>query len=431
LRGFHFALEAYAGVVEGIRNPKSVIRNWRLEVDFVEVLRFVAGALRGQRLRSFLSALGVAIGVAAVILLTSLGEGTREYIVNQFTQFGTTLIGINPGKTETFGIPGVLGGTTHQLTIEDAEALRKIPDVTQVVPVAMGPARIEGGGRGRSVMLFGVGWEASEAWRIGVVQGSFLPRMDPRRKASYAVLGAKLARELFGEVAPLGRRVRVAGWSLLVIGVMEPKGQFVGLDLDDTAYIPVATAMDIFNLDELHEIDVVATNTETIPEVEEGIRRVLMDRHRGEEDFTITTQTEMLDTFGRVINIITVAVSGIAGVSLLVGAMGILTIMWISVHERTGEIGLLRALGVESSTVQGLFILEAVLLALAGGALGLAIGFGIGAVMRALVPGLPLSTPLEAVAAAIAMSLVVGVASGLAPARRAAGLDPIDALRAE
>jgi len=212
---------------------------------------------------------------------------------------------------------------------------------------------------------------------------------------------------------------------------MEPKGQLVGFDLDDTAFIPVATALEMFNSAELQEINVVAESTEAIPEVVENARRVLTDRHRGEEDFTIITQTEMLGVFDRVIGIITVAVSGIAGISLFVGAMGILTIMWISVHERTAEIGLLRALGVGRPTVQRLFMLESVLLAMAGGSLGLLVGFGLVWLLRSLVRGLPLTTPVEAVLAALAMSLIVGVVSGVAPARRAAGLDPIEALRAE
>jgi len=400
-------------------------------MDLLELLRFVGGALRGQRLRSFLSALGVAIGVTAVILLTSLGEGTRDYIVSQFTQFGTSLIGINPGKVKTVGIPGVLGGTTHKLTIDDAEALRRVPGVEEVVPVAFGQGRVEGGGRGRSVFIQGVGWEASKAFRLRVSQGSFLPPMDPNRRGSYAVLGTKLSRELFDEESPLGKRVRVGGYSFLVIGVMEAKGQMLGFDLDDTVYIPVATAMDLFDVDELNEIDLVATDTDVIPEVVAGVRALLMERHRGEEDFTITTQTEMLDTFGRIIGMITIAVSGIAGVSLLVGAMGILTIMWISVHERTNEIGLLRALGVSRKTVQGLFLLESVLLAVAGGTLGLAVGLSLTALGRAAAPDLPLRTPPMAVVAALAMCLVVGVVSGVAPARRAADLDPVEALRAE
>jgi len=255
--------------------------------------------------------------------------------------------------------------------------------------------------------------------------------MDPRRKGSFIVLGARLARELFGDRSPLGKRVRVGGWSLLVVGVMEAKGQMLGFDFDDTAYIPVATALDLLNQVELMEIDVVAASTEDIPMVVDGVRRVLMERHRGEEDFTITTQTEMLGTFDRVIGMITIAVSGIAGISLLVGAMGILTIMWISVHERTGEIGLLRALGVGAPAVQRLFLFESIVLGTAGGLLGLTAGFGLGAVIRVLIPGVPLKTSIGAVVAAVLMSLLVGALSGVAPARRAASLDPIEALRAE
>jgi putative ABC transport system permease protein len=182
---------------------------------------------------------------------------------------------------------------------------------------------------------------------------------------------------------------------------------------------------------ELHEVDVVAATADDVPAVVAALRTVLSERHRGEEDFTVTTQTEMLDTFGRIMDVITVAVSGIAAISLLVGAIGILTIMWISVHERTGEIGLLRALGVSSAHVQGLFLLESITLAGAGGAFGLGVGLGTATLAEALVPGLPLDTPPGAVVAALVMSLVVGVVSGVAPARRAAALDPVEALRAE
>ncbi|RLE20444.1 MAG: ABC transporter permease [Acidobacteria bacterium] len=392
---------------------------------------FALSALIGHRLRTALSALGVAIGVAAVILLTSLGEGTRDYVVSQFTQFGTDLLAVNPGKVKTFGMPGMLGGTTHKLTIDDAEALRQIPGIKSLVPMAIGQARVEGGGKGRSVFIYGVGHQAPETWQFPVGQGRFLPPTDPRRKGATAVLGPKLSRELFGEAPALGRRVRIAGTGLLVVGVMEPKGQLLGFDLDDSAYVPVATAMDLFNVDELHEIDVLVEHADLIPDVVEGIRALLIERHRGEEDFTITTQAEMLDTFGRILGIITVSVSGIAAVSLLVGAMGILTIMWISVTERTREIGLLRSLGVTPGGISRLFLTESVVVALIGGLAGIAFGLGVAAIAKFVVPTMPLKTPSAAVVIALGMSLVVGVTSGWLPARRAARLDPIEALREE
>lgn len=395
------------------------------------MLRFALAAIAGHRLRSMLSALGVAIGVTAVILLTSLGEGTRAYVIGQFTQFGTNLIAVNPGKVETLGIPGVLGGTTHKLDIEDAEALRQVPGVERVVPFVMGQARVESEGRGRSVYVFGVTHELPDAWRFGVGQGSFLPPIDPRRQGSHAVLGPVLARELFGDKSPLGSRVRIGGRSFLVVGLMASKGQMVGFDLDDAAYVPVATAMALMNLAELHEIDVLAGSGHGIPALVEGVRRVLTERHRGHEDFTITTQAEMLETSGRVIGMITVAVSAIAGISLLVGAIGILTIMWISVHERTAEVGLLRALGVTPSGIGRIFLVESTIIAVLGGIAGVAAGLGLGSLIRLLFPSLPFAPSPPAIVWALAMSLIVGLLSGYLPARRAAALDPVDALRAE
>lgn len=398
---------------------------------FWDLLRFVVGALLGYRLRSALSALGVAIGVAAVVLLTSVGEGSRQFIVAQFGQFGTNLVGVTPGKVNTFGVPGALSGTTHKLTIDDGLAMARIPGVGCVVPVVYGGARVESAGLGRDVFVYGVTHDASRVWHFPVAQGIFLPPVEPHRRGSCAVLGPKLARELFPDKPPLGGRVRIGGEGYLIVGVMEPKGQFMGFDLDDAAYIPVANAMDLFNLSELSEVDVEVTSAGAVPAVVSRIKGTLKPRHRGKEDFTITTQTDMLDTLGRIIEIVTVAVSAIAGISLLVGAIGILTILWISVHERTSEIGLMRALGVSRGRVEGIFLAEAAVLALFGGLVGVGVALGIGSAVKLAVPGLPMSTPAGAILASLAMCLVVGLASGYWPARRAASMDPVEALRAE
>jgi putative ABC transport system permease protein len=389
------------------------------------------GALRSHRLRSFLSMLGIAIGITAVLLLTSIGEGTRRHLISEFTQFGTNVMQVSPGKTDTFGIPGILGGTTHKLTIDDSEALRRVRGVEKVIPVAVGQARVEGGGRGRSVFIYGVTSEIPAVWKFEVGQGSFLPPGDPRRSSMVAVLGPKLKRELFGERSALGEFVRVAGFRLRVIGVMAPRGRLLGFDIDDSAYVPVATAMQMFNLEELIEIDVLFAHEGLTEAVEEGIRGLLTQRHGGKEDFTIVTQTAMLEVFENVLRVITSAVAAIGGISLLVGAIGILTMMWIAVSERVSEIGLMRALGATASHVQRLFLLEAVILTVVGGAAGIAVGLGIAALLRLGVPGMPVYTPPRYIAAALLVSLVTGLLSGVLPARRAASLDPVEALRAE
>jgi putative ABC transport system permease protein len=394
-------------------------------------IEFSLGTLRGHRLRSFLSTLGIAIGIAAVILLTSIGEGTRRYLLSEFTQFGTNILEVAPGKAETAGIPGIFGGTTHKLTLDDAAAIERLPDVRALVPVAVGQARVEANGKGRSVFIYGVTSDLPEVWKFPLGQGSFLPPGDPRRGSLVAVLGPRVKRELFGDDNALGKFVRIAGYRLRVIGVMEPKGRLLGFDIDDAAYVPVATGMRMFNLDELQEIDVLFTHEDVTESVAAGIRELLTDRHGGKEDFTITTQTEMLKVFNNVMTAITTSVGAIAGVSLLVGAIGVFTMMWISVGERVAEIGLLRALGGTEREVRFLFLLEAVVLTVIGGICGIAAGLGIAGLLRVGVPGLPVYTPPRYIVAAVAVSALSGLVAGVLPARRAASLDPVEALRAE
>jgi putative ABC transport system permease protein len=248
-----------------------------------DLLRLALGSVFGHRLRSLLSMVGIAIGIASVILLTSIGEGTRRYMMGQFTQFGTNLIAVHPGKTQTSGLPGVFGGTTRKLTLDDALAVARVPGIEEVVPVAFGSARLEANGRSRSLFIYGVTPNAPQAWKLVVRQGGFWPAGDPQRGAQLVVLGPKAKSELFGEANALGRFVRIAGTRFRVIGVMGAKGQLLGFDINDSAYVPVASAMKLFNLSEVNEIDVVYTNTGAAGRIESDIRRLLngAPRQRG------------------------------------------------------------------------------------------------------------------------------------------------------
>lgn len=395
-----------------------------------DFLSLTGSSLIAHRMRSFLTTLGIAVGIAAVMLLTSIGEGIHQFVLAEFTQFGTTIVGINPGRTTTHGGSTGMFGTVRSLTIEDAEALKRLPHARAVVPVVQGNAEVEAGNRRRRTNVYGVGAQMPEAFRMEVSSGRFLPADDPTAPRAFAVLGSQLREELFGSRNPLGQRIGIGGNRYRIIGVMASKGTVLGFDLDDTVYIPAARALELFNRDSLFEIDVMYEEGVSADRVVAGVKKILMARH-GREDFTITTQEQMLEVLGSVLNILTFAVGAIGGISLLVGAIGIVTIMTIAVNERTSEIGLLRALGARRSQVLGLFLGEAIVLAAAGGLAGLILGVGTAQLLHLLLPGLPVHTPWLFVFIAEAVAVVIGLAAGVLPARRAAGLDPVEALRAE
>ncbi|MBR9981632.1 MAG: ABC transporter permease [Desulfatitalea sp.] len=387
-------------------------------------------AVFSHRLRSFLTALGIAVGIAAVVLLTSLGEGIHRYVLSEFTQFGTNLIGITPGRATTTGFSGGVISNVRPLTIADAMALERLPRVIATVPVVQGNAAVKYGSRSRRTFVFGVGPAVPVVWRMEVSQGRFLPADDPRVARPFVVLGSKVKDELFGSENPLGRAIRIGGEQFRVLGVMTSKGQLLGFDLDDAVFIPAGRALALFNRDSLMQIDLLFAEGSNSEEVARRVRQLLIERH-GDEDVTIVTQDQMLEVLGSVLNILTLAVGALGGISLLVGGVGILTIMTIAVHERTGEIGLLRALGADRRQILALFIGEAVVLASLGGIAGLAIGTGGAWLLGVLVPALPTYTPWRYVVAAELLAATIGLLAGVLPARHAARLDPVEALRAE
>jgi putative ABC transport system permease protein len=325
----------------------------------------------------------------------------------------------------------MLGGTTHPLTLEDALAISRLPQVDTAVPMAMASARVEAGELGRSVFVFGVTADVPKVFKFEVRQGSFWPENDPRQGGQTAVLGPKVKRELFGEANALGQFVRIAGTRFRVVGILESKGQMVGFDLDDTVYVPISTAMRMFNLEDLSEIDATFSPAYSPEQVENAIRALMIERHGGEDDVTVTSQEAMLETFDNVMGIVTAGIGGIAAISILVGAVGILTMMWIAVGERTSEIGLMRSIGATRRQVRWIFLAEAGALSTLGGAIGLVGALAICQLLRDLVPGLPVRTPIFFAVLAIGVSLGTGVLSGVLPAQRAARLDPIESLRAE
>ncbi len=391
-----------------------------------------AEALRAHRLRYALSALAIAVGIAAVVLMVSLGEGMRIYITDQVASFGTTLLSINPGKVETSGgMPGAVGGSVRKLTLDDARAMKRLPGVSRIVPVAYGTALVEYGNRGRDVFVYGVSHEMPEVWSMPVGSGQFLPELDYDRAAPVCVLGPKVKRELYGEANALGTHVRIGRARYRVVGVMAPKGQFLGFDLDDAAYIPIGSAMRLLNRSEVDEVDLLAASPEAVDPVAERLRALMIDRHDGHEDFTIVTQAEGMQMVNNILGVVTTVVSAIAAISLLVGAIGILTIMWIVVRERTTEIGLVKAIGARRGQILAWYLAEAAVTALAGGIGGLALGVGGAALLTAAVPGLQSHTSPLVVAGALAVACTVGIASGVAPALQAARLDPVQALRGE
>lgn len=395
-----------------------------------DLLRFTVRSVRSHGMRSLLTALGIGVGVAAVVVLTSLGEGLHQFMASAFSQFGTNVIAINPGKPNTMGLsPGVIN-SARPLTIADGEALARIPQVRSWIPSYGGVSEVEGNGRQKQAMVFGVGPDAPDYFGYAPAIGQFLPRDDPQSPRPVAVLGNGLRKDLYGDANPLGERVRVGGSRFRVVGVMEEKGSFLGINLDDVIFLPAARVLELYNQNGLQEIDLKHDDGADVDEIVRSVRRVLIARH-GHEDFSVMTQQQMTEVMDSVLGVLKLGVAALGSISLLVGGVGIFTIMTIAVRERTPEIGLLRAVGATRAQIQGLFLSESVVLGAFGGILGLAGGLIVAAGLAALVPGLPVQLSIAYVIAAEAVAVIIGLAAGVLPAHRAAGLEPLDALRAE
>ncbi|MFK5950804.1 MAG: ABC transporter permease [Methylococcales bacterium] len=399
-------------------------------MQYIDIINLAYRTIISHKLRSMLTALGLIIGIASVIILSSIGLGVHRYVLAEFTQFGTNLIAVFPGKTTTLGLSGATISTVRPLSLADAVSLSKLDNIIAVLPLVQGNARIEAAKRQRRTTVLGVGAAVPEIWKIKVAQGWFLPKNEQVNPRAFAVLGHKLAVELFAETNPLGQRIRIGRDRFRVLGVMEKKGQMMGYDMDDTIYIPIAKALEMFDRESLMEVDLLYSKQKRSESIEKEIKRLLQRRH-GREDFSIITQDQMLKSMDSILNILTLSVAALGSISLLVGAVGILTIMTIAVSERISEIGLLRAVGAEQGMIFKMFLSEALVLSFMGGLVGILLGIIIVQLIKFIVSGLPVQLAWFYILAAFIVSLLIGIIAGVIPAMKAAKLHPLDALRAE
>ena len=395
-----------------------------------DVLRFSWGALRGFPSRTLLMLIAMAIGVSAVVLLTSLGEGARRYVTGEFASLGTNLVIVFPGRSETAGInpSTMMGETPRDLTLDDAQALLRSQSVRRIAPINVGSAVVSRQSRSREVVILGSNRDLLDIrhWEVG--QGRFLPYRDLDRASPEAVIGSKVRDELFGADRALGEWIRIGDRRFRVVGIMGSEGRSIGVDVQETIIIPVASAQQLFNTTSLFRILVEAKNRDAIEPAKQFIIDLLQTRHQGEKDVTVITQDAVLQTFDRILGALTYAVGGIAAISLAVAGILIMNVMLIAVSQRTAEIGLLKALGAAPRQILLLIQTEAVILSAIGAAAGLILGQLGSFVIRASFPVLPAYAPGWAFMTALAVALITGFTFSLMPALRAARLDPVLAL---
>jgi putative ABC transport system permease protein len=402
-------------------------------MNFLETFKVALEAILSNKMRSGLTMLGVIIGVLAVILLVSIGEGARVYITKELTGLGTNLLIITPGKTTTSGgFHPPSAGTVRKLTYDDSLALRRRAWLlTDAVPIVLGTGRIKYGNIGRDTMVIGTTPEFQRVRNLFIDIGSYVTQSDVDSKAKVVVLGTKVKEELFGDQNALGQVVMLSDARYRVVGVMQKKGTSLGWDVDDVVFIPVTSGQELFDTDGLFEILASTPRAEDVDRAKAQIKDVLIRRHAHKEDFTIATQGAMLSTMNTILGVLTAVLGGIAGISLLVGGIGIMNIMLVSVRERTREIGIRKAIGARNSDIMAQFLIEAVTLSGVGGVIGILLGVGLALLIPLFVTVLPTSVSAWSIVMAFSFSMAVGIFFGVYPARKAALQDPISALRYE
>jgi len=394
-----------------------------------DTINFALQALYGYKARTYLMLLAMAIGVASVVLLTSLGEGARLYITQQFSSLGTNILIVLPGRSETTGgHPPLMGETPRDLTLQDAVAINRHHLIKRIAPIVVGSAPVSFQQREREVIVMGSTSELFNVRQLALSRGQFLPPLEITRASPVCVLGYTLYEELFKKESPLGKWVRVNEYRCRVIGVLSAEGMSLGVDMGEVLILPIASAQQLFNVQSVFRVLVESTTKETIEKAKQAIQEIITERHDGEDDVTVLSQDALLGTFNRILSTLTYVLAGIAAISLLVAGIMIMNVMLVAVSQRTSEIGLLKALGAPRKQIIILFLTESAFLSVLGAVIGLLIGLFGNWVLQQYFPEFPFTAPMWALWSAVFIALASGLVFGIMPARRAADLNPVQAL---
>ncbi|MFW6206352.1 MAG: ABC transporter permease [Gemmatimonadota bacterium] len=399
-------------------------------------LRISQKALLKQGLRTILSLLGITVGVSAVIILVAIGNGARQEVVSRIEAMGTNLLIVDAGDVRTVAGRRQIRGKVTTLTPQDADAIaRQIPDVETVVPLHSASSTVRYGGFSTSTTVVGTSASFPEARNFRPAGGWFFSAEEDRTSRRLAVLGRGVAENLFERTSPLGAIIRIGKVPFEVIGVMEPKGvDMYGTDQDDQVFVPLNTALRrVFNRDHIETIYVSVTRRDRMDAAVAEITELLHRRHRlqqsDEPDFTIQSQTDLIEAHKETSDTLTTLTAGVAGISLIVGGIGILAVMLLSIRERRSEIGLRMAVGARPRDVRTQFLFESMALGVGGGTSGVVLGVVTALIMRWVVGWEILISPAS-ILVSFGFSLMIGIIFGVYPAHKASLMDPIDALRA-
>src|SRR3989344_1434658 len=396
-------------------------------MDILETAQSALTAILANRMRSFLTILGIVIGVTSVILLISLVSGLKTYITSQIEGLGSNLLIVIPGRIGGARSPG--GIQANRLVYSDAVNLRNnLSDEAQVSAAIQRNVTLKFGNKtDKGAAVFGVEANYWKIITIKLTEGRFFRQSEQQSSKKMAVIGPTVKINLFGEGKALGQTIDVAGQKYTVIGILGPRGAVFGIDFDNSIYIPFQTAQRQFGIDRLNTIYISAGSADNVKDVQNKAISLLQKR-LSEDELTVQTQEQTLSIISQVTGVLTAALGGIAAISLIVGGIGIMNIMLVSVTERTREIGLRKAVGAKSKDIRNQFLIEAVVLSGLGGIIGIILGIGISLIIGRFFTT---TVPLWSVALSFGFSMLVGVIFGVAPAIRAAKLDPIEALRHE